>query len=534
MANIFRRIADLFKEEKKIEELNAEDLEMIRGEIAGVNGIAEDSRTVGKDYIFFAIKGNVYNGEDYIESAINAGAAKVVVHVSCNLEEIAAYKRNKDNPKIKFIKVNTPRLILAHAAAMFYEKQPENLVAITGTCGKTSTSYMFVQLAEACGKKAACIGSEGILHMRESKFIDEYNKKVRDGLHVFSSPPPVLLHETLAKLHDEGYTHVAIEMTSQGNDQYRMDGLRLTTAAFTNFYPEHLDYHPTEDDYFEAKARLVTELLPKGSTIVLNADARRCLRLSELALRNSIKRVKFGSSVDGQGIEIRKTLTTGNARNGSITSARLKVYQTHVCFHMKIPAYFEIYNIVCAMCLGTILDFDLKTMVDYTLKLKTVSGRMEKVDVYGDAPIYIDYAHTPNALENVLRDLKGKDTCQYQHISLVFGCGGDRDKYKRCEMGDMAEKYADNVIITDDNPRDEDPIEIKEHILAGCPRARYIPNRAKAIKTALSELPDTDAALVIAGKGNEKVQIVKGKAIPCDDYEHVRKALDSLPKKSHE
>ena len=392
-------------------------------------------------------------------------------------------------------------------AAAFHDQQPEFCVAITGTDGKTSTADFVRQLALASGLDAASLGTLGLRSQHPS--LNDHFPAIN------TSPEPVLLHQTLAALSDAGVRVAAIETSSHGLDQKRADGVKFAAAAFTNLTRDHLDYHHTLAAYSAAKARLFSEVLAEGTLAVLNADDAQFDMLKTICAKRHITIISFGTSRQS---DYRVMNVVPHAAG---LDATVLLHGTE--YKLRLPLYgaFQLSNMLAAIGLLQVTGLSEASLVALLPKLKNVSGRLEKIAESNGAPIFIDYAHTPAALENILKTLR-PHTANKLHV--VFGCGGDRDAGKRPEMGTVATKFADSLIVTDDNPRSEDPAKIRAAILAQAPGAIEIPDRATAIRTAIQHLQPSDV-LVIAGKGHETTQTIGSKVIPFNDADHIRKAV---------
>lgn len=449
-----------------------------------IESITADSRQVKPGSLFVALKGEKTDGKQFIGKAVEKGAAAV-------LSDSAV------KAPVPVIVVNNPHQALAQLAAGFYGKQPEYIVAITGTDGKTSTADFTRQFWHRLGFSSAALGTIGVTLGN--------GRLLQDASH--TTPDPVSLHHLLADMAKLGCTHLAMEASSHGLDQHRLDGVKLQAAAFTNLARDHMDYHQDEADYFAAKARLFSELLPRGTTAVLNADDKHFSQLKTVCASRSIKVVDFGHKAEALRIEN----ITPHA-NGQEVSCRL-LGASHT-LNIPLVGAFQVYNIFAAFGLASAVGAKLEKLLPIIGKLHGVPGRLEHVTTLKNgAAVYIDYAHTPMAIENILRGLRPhtKNT-----LHIVFGCGGDRDAGKRPQMGKVAAKLADHVIVTDDNPRSENPAHIRQQIMAESFGAIEIAGRKEAITQALKALKSGDV-LVIAGKGHEKTQTIGTEVLPFHD-----------------
>ena len=458
-----------------------------------IGGIASDSRKVAPGFIFAALPGSRANGADFIGDALSRGAAAIVVG------------RDADVPATRspVVRVSDPRRFLAKAAALIHAPQPETMVAVTGTAGKTSVASFTRQVWAASGLAAAMIGTTGVV----SPTRNEYG--------ALTTPDPVELHRLLAELAREGVTHASMEASSHGLDQRRLDGVKLAAGAFTNLGRDHMDYHKDVADYLNAKLRLFTALLEKGAPAVIFADDAYSQPVIDAAR--------------GAGLDIR---TVG--RGGSFLSLKrvehqrqrqlAEVHYGDRIFEIDLPLAgdFQLSNALVAAGLAISTGVEPDDVMAALEKLSGASGRLELVGTTAEgAPAYVDYAHKPDALKNVLEAVRPFTTGR---IVVVFGCGGDRDRGKRPIMGEIATRLADVVIVTDDNPRSEVPAEIRAEIMAAAPGATEIGDRAEAIDAAVAMLDKGDT-LIVAGKGHEEGQTIGDQTLPFSDHQQVRAAL---------
>ncbi|MBA8666627.1 UDP-N-acetylmuramoyl-L-alanyl-D-glutamate--2,6-diaminopimelate ligase [Holosporaceae bacterium 'Namur'] len=461
-------------------------------DLSRATGIAFDSRRVEKGNIYVAIQGEKFNGENFIDEAIEKGATRIIVASSSKITQ---------KPGVTYHFVENPRKELAIVAAEFYQQQPKNIVGVGGTSGKTSTVGFYRQMAEYAGIKAASIGTLGVI----------YNELEYDSLGTMTSPDPIKLHSVLKDLVRENITHTAIEVSSHGLDQYRLDGVVFKAGGFTNFTQDHLDYHKTLDAYFGAKLRFFSELLPIGSAAVLNKDIKEFEKLKSICNVRNIQVISYG------------------IRDADITFSQsgelLNIVVFGEKFETKFPfnAEFQKYNLACALGLIAASDINIKDAVSAVSSLLPAVGRLEKVGEYRGAQIFIDYAHKPDALEKVLLSAR-KFTSRKLHI--LFGCGGDRDQSKRPIMGEIASRLADQVIVTDDNPRNEDAKQIRKEVLSGAQGALEIEGRRAAIRLAIYNLKEGDT-LIVAGKGHEDYQIIGDIKYRFSDFEEVKKIIEA-------
>ena len=461
-----------------------------------IAGLTADSRDVRPGFVFAALPGHTRDGTDYIADAVHRGACAI----------FAADARDIDDPGVPVIRAEDPRVLLAQAAARFYGVQPDIIVAVTGTAGKTSVTSFTRQIWQHAGLPAAMIGTTGVVSPGRTEYAQ------------LTTPDQVHLHRLLKELAEEGVTRCAMEASSHGLDQHRLDGVRLTAGAFTNLGRDHLDHHPDEEAYFAAKMRLFNSLPPPGSPAVIFSDDQWSGRAMDVA-RNAGLRV----------------LTVG--RNGAFLTLKRVEHQRHkqvaeihhdgATYHVSVPLAgdFQLSNALVAAGLAIATGVPPGEAIAALEHLKGASGRLELVVATDKGvPAYVDYAHKPDALEQVLRSVRPFTTGR---IAVVFGCGGDRDHGKRPIMGEIAARLADVVIVTDDNPRSEDPATIRAEILAAAPGAIEIDDRARAIDHAVSLVEEGDT-LLVAGKGHEQGQTIGDKVLPFSDHEEIRRAVAAL------
>ena len=458
-----------------------------------ISGLTADSRKAGHGTLFVAVAGTKADGAAYVKDAVAKGAIAVV----------SGHAVEADVPVLV---VADPRRYLALAAARFSGKQPETMVAITGTAGKTSVASFMRQIWAFAGHAAAQIGTTGVIAPGR----DEYGS--------LTTPDPVSLHELLAELASEGVTHAAMEASSHGLDQRRLDGVKLAAAGFTNLGRDHMDYHPTVEDYMAAKMRLFDTLLPKGSPVVIFADDP----WSEQAIR-----VATDAGHDVRTVGRKGDYLTLKRVEHFRHKQMAEIHHDGVIHEVDIPLAgdFQVANALVAAGLAMSTGVSASVAMKALEKLVGAVGRLELVgQTKNGALAYVDYAHKPDALENVLTSVRPFTSGR---IITVFGCGGDRDKGKRPIMGEIATRLSDIVIVTDDNPRSEVPATIRSEILAAAPGAFEIEDRAKAIRHAVSLLGSGDT-LIVAGKGHEEGQIVGTVTLPFSDHEQLRTALEGL------
>jgi UDP-N-acetylmuramoyl-L-alanyl-D-glutamate--2,6-diaminopimelate ligase len=467
-----------------------------------IRGLTADSRDVRPGYLFAALAGSRADGRRFVDDAVARGAVAVLTDDAARVAALEAR-----SPPVRVIVDANPRRRLARMAARFYAPQPETLVAVTGTNGKTSVTVFTRQIWEKLGARAASLGTIGVVGPGFAN----------PG--ALTTPDPVTLHRELQLLARAGIDHAALEASSHGLDQYRLDGLDLRAAAFTNLTRDHLDYHHDMDAYFAAKARLFTEVLPEDGAAVLNADVSEGRRLAKLCHERGQTVLTFGAAADADLRLISAEPLEAGQR------LHLKALGKEREFVLPLIGAFQASNVLAALGLAIATGAAVDQALDALPTLAGVPGRLEHVATHPEgAPVIVDYAHTPDALETVLLALRGH--CRGRLV-VVFGCGGDRDAGKRPQMGAIAGRLADIVIVSDDNPRSEDPAAIRRAILAACPKAEEIGDRAAAIRRAVRLLGPGDL-LLVAGKGHERGQIVAGATLPFEDAAVARTAVAEL------
>ena len=463
-----------------------------------ITGLTADSRAVEPGFLFAALPGTQVDGRDFIDQALSKGARAILAPTGTELPASAG--------EVDLITDDRPRRRFAQMAAAFYGSQPATIAAVTGTNGKTSTANFARQIWEKLGHSAASLGTIGMT----APGLEQYG-----GL---TTPDPVTLHASLAELAQAGITHLAMEASSHGLDQYRLDGVRVTAAGYTNLSRDHLDYHGTMEAYLAAKARLFDEVLEPDGAAVLNADTPECESLAERAKAAGRRTLLYGR----KGTDIRIDSAQPVPRGLDL---KLTVRGQAVALRLPLAGTFQAANALCALGLVLADGTEADPAIAALETLTGVRGRLELVAQHPNgAAIYVDYAHTPDALETVLTALRPHTSGR---LVAVFGCGGDRDPGKRPVMGATVARLADTAIVTDDNPRTEDPAAIRAAALAACPGGIEIGDRAEAIRTAIAGLAPDDV-LVIAGKGHETGQIVGEDVHPFDDAEHARSAANEL------
>ena len=456
-----------------------------------ISQLNADSRHVSGGALFAALPGESVDGRDYIEAALENGASAVL-----SLSGLGKLP-------VPYIACENPRQVFAKCAARFYVGQPEIMVAMTGTNGKSSTIEFLRQIWHYAGKKSACFGTLGVTTQAG----------VTPLTH--TTPDALALHQTLQTLARDGITHAGMEASSHGLSQFRLDGVKLAAVGFSNLTQDHFDYHADMDDYFKAKARLFTELAPSGIPAVINVDGTYGKRMADIAAQAGLGVMSVGWA--GEDIRIAEITPRSASQSLELVWAG-KYYKVE----LPLAGEFQVLNAVSALGLAVKTGVDPKTALEALSHLRGVAGRMEKAgSAKSGAPVFVDFAHTPDGLEKLLRGVRPHTMGR---IVVVFGCGGDRDPDKRAKMGAIAAKFADIMIVTDDNPRSENPALIRKSVMAGCPDAQNIGDRSLAIKTGIDLLNKGDC-LVIAGKGHETGQIIGGEVLPFNDVDVAKTLL---------
>jgi len=460
-------------------------------------GLSADSRAVQPGFLFAALPGERADGRDFIADALARGAAAVLAPPGTSLPPRA---------QAGLVTGDDPRRRLALLAARFYGGQPRIAAAVTGTNGKTSVAWFTRRIWQTLGREAAAMGTLGITG--------------RDGTHGagLTTADPVTLHRSLRALADDGVDHVVIEASSHGIQQRRLDGVRFAAGAFTNLTRDHLDYHGTMDAYRAAKLRLFDSVLPPDAAAVLNADSDDYPFFFSVARARKLRIIAFGRTAGEIRIDRIEPRPDGQHLDITLFGRQRSV-------DLALPGAFQARNALCALGLAIACGEDADDAFAALAGLDSPPGRLELVGRRANgAAVYVDYAHTPDALANVLAALRPHTAGR---LVALFGCGGDRDRGKRPEMGSIARDLADLAIVTDDNPRSEDPAAIRAEILAGCADATEIGDRAEAIHYAVGTL-GADDVLVIAGKGHETGQIVGARVLPFDDRSVAAAAIAAL------
>ena len=463
-----------------------------------IKGINFNSKEISKSFIFVAIKGVNQDGHKYIDDAIKKGAIFIIIE---NKSKVKDLKKKK----INFLFTNNSKLFLSKLASNFFIDQPKKISAVTGTNGKTSVAFITKEILKYCNAKSASIGTLGLI-------AGQYKKKLK-----LTTENSLELHKMLDSLYKKKIKYVCCEASSHGLDQYRMDNINLDLAAFTNISQDHYDYHKNYKKYFNSKMRLFLNILRRGGVAIINSDSTECKKILNLCKKKKIKTFTYGyNSKDLRLV----TYYEDKKSQKIIINYKNKILR----YELPLVGDFQVYNSLCAICIVLFSGFRMNKILPAVKNISQIPGRLESIKIptklKKKISIFIDYAHTPDALENSLKILKKKSI----KLSLVFGCGGDRDRTKRKIMGKIANKLADKVYVTDDNPRTESAKKIRQEIISMCPKAIEIQNRYLAIKKAVNNCEDKEC-LLIAGKGHEDYQIVGKKSYKFSDKATVLKFL---------
>ena len=480
------RLRDLFSDDAAIDP---------QAEAVDVAGLAVDSRAVKPGDLFFALAGARTDGARFIEQAVASGAVAV-----------AGEHPPQGGLRVPFVATPNPRRALALAAAKFFPRQPATIAAVTGTSGKTSVAAFTRQIWQRLGHQSASIGTIGLVSPKRTIYGS------------LTTPDPIALHRQLDEIARDGVTHLALEASSHGLDQYRLDGVRIAAGGFTNLSRDHMDYHPDVAHYLAAKLRLFRDLVAAEGAAVISADHDCSQAAIDAARAKKLRLLTVGRNGDGAGEGIRLVAADidGFAQNLTLEH-RGKNYSVR----LPLVGEFQIENALVSAGLAIGTGSDPKAVFAELELLEGAKGRLERVAERNGAPIFVDYAHKPDALAKALQALR---PYARRKLVVVFGAGGDRDAGKRPLMGAIAMENADSVIVTDDNPRSENPESIRAAILGAAKGAQEIGDRAEAIRTAISVLQPGDA-LLIAGKGHETGQIVGDRTLPFSDHDAVEAAL---------
>jgi len=480
------RLRDLFGDDATIDP---------KAEAMVVTGLAVDSRVVRPGDLFFALSGHKTDGGRFIDAAIASGAVA-----------IAGNHALPGDRRVPFVTTANPRRALALAAARFFAKQPATIAAVTGTSGKTSVAAFTRQIWLKLGHTSASIGTIGLVSPKRTIYGS------------LTTPDPIALHRQLDEIARDGVTHLAFEASSHGLDQYRLDGVRIAAGGFTNLSRDHMDYHPDVAHYLDAKLRLFRDLVIADGAAVISADHDCSQAVIDAAQARGLRIITVGSKGDGRGEGIRLV----DARiDGFDQKLELEHRGRNISIRLPLVGEFQIENALVAAGLAIGTGSEAGAVFAALEQLEGAKGRLERVGERNGAPIFVDYAHKPDALAKALQALR---PYAKRRLVVVFGAGGDRDAGKRPLMGAIASENADDIIVTDDNPRSESPDAIRAAILSAAKGAKEIGDRAAAIRVAIDGLQPGDA-LLIAGKGHETGQIVGDHVLPFSDHDAVAAAL---------
>ena len=472
------------------------------GQESEITGISVDSREVKLGHLFAAMPGVRVHGGEFIQYALRMKAGAILTDkrgAQIAADEIAA-------AGVPVVIAQDPRQTLAYAAALWFGAQPEFMTAVTGTNGKTSVSTFVRQIWIAMGIKAANLGTTGV----EGAYTAPLHH---------TTPEPITLHRVLAEMAGAGVTHAAMEASSHGLEQRRLDGVRLTAAGFTNFTQDHLDYHKTFEDYFNAKAGLFSRVLGDEGTAVINMDDPKGAVIAGIARSHGQQIIKVGKT---QGVDLRMV---GQRFDSTGQDLRFEWQGKAHQARLDLIGGFQAENVMVAMGLVIACGGEPSEVFDTLQDLTTVRGRMELAATRDNgAAVFVDFAHTPDAMATALQAMRPH---VMGRLIVVLGAGGDRDPGKRILMGQAAAQNADLVFVTDDNPRSEVPADIRAMVMAGCPDATEVGDRAEAILRGVDALQAGDA-LLIAGKGHETGQTVGDDVLPFDDVEQASVAVAAL------
>jgi len=473
-----------------------------------IKAVEIDSRKCKAGCLFVAYQGLNVDGHDYIDDAVKNGARFILV-------KSGFVEKTNEYDNVIFISHDDPKSILSKILSIFYKDKPEYIAFVTGTNGKSSVACFVSQLWRLLGYKAASIGTLGI----QKNDITEFG----GGL---TTPDIVTMHKELCELKNLGYQYVVIETSSHGLDMGRLSGIESNISAFLNITRDHLDYHGDFESYFKAKLQIFDYLKENNSASLINSDIKEFELINEhltkKILNSNVKNLTFGKK--GNYIKLLKSSLSLSGRNVVI-----EYNNNEYEFFFPFLNHFQVSNLLCAMSIVLHSGMNIEKIISGISGIKNVPGRMELASISknNDVPIYVDYAHTPDALDNILKSCREYVNSTNGKIILVFGCGGDRDKGKRKIMGKIASDNADLVIVTDDNPRTENPDDIRNDIISECSKAENISSRESAVYRAI-ELSAKGDIVIIAGKGHEKYQIVGSIKIEFDDVSVVKKALNEI------
>ncbi|WP_435258205.1 UDP-N-acetylmuramoyl-L-alanyl-D-glutamate--2,6-diaminopimelate ligase [Thioclava sp. FR2] len=472
------------------------------GQDVPVRGLTIDSRAVQPGFLFAGLPGTKVHGATFAAQVVAAGAVAILT----DAEGARLAAPAVEGKGVALIVAEDPREALARAAALWFGAQPKTMVAVTGTNGKTSVATFARQIWEALGHAAINIGTTGV-------------EGAWTAPSAHTTPDPITLQSVLAQAAEAGVTHAAMEASSHGIDQRRLDGVRLAAAGFTNLTQDHLDYHGTMEAYFEAKAQLFTRLLPEDGVAVINLNGAMGSDMAEIALSRGQRVLTVGN---GEGADLR---LLGHRYDATGQDLRFSWNGQNHLVRLNLIGGFQSENVAVAAGLCIAAGAPASDVFAVLPKLTGVRGRMQLAATRKNgAAVFVDYAHTPDAVETALKALRPH---VMGRLIVVLGAGGDRDRTKRPLMGAAAAAHADQVFVTDDNPRSEDPASIRAAILAAAPGATEVGDRAEAILRAANALQPGDA-LLVAGKGHETGQTIQGQTYPFDDVEQASLAVAAL------
>ena len=446
-----------------------------------------DSKKCKKGDIFFAIKGSQLNGNIFIKDAIKNGAKIIISN-----RKFEGYKR-----RVLFINNKNPRKLLSEVCSKIYKSKPKNLIAVTGTNGKSSIANFFFQILKINNIKVASIGTLGIFTNRSVK---NTNNTTLDT---------ITLNKVLADQKKRGINNVILEASSHGLKQHRLDGIKFDLGIFTNFSRDHLDYHKSFKDYFNSKMILFKKLMKKKSQAIFDNEIQQSKKISKILSKNDIKSITIGNKKSD-------LILTNHNYFGKYQNISFKFKGEIFSFQTSLIGKVQIKNLLMAMLAANTMNLSMKKIIQTTKKIKSINGRLQEIGkLKNNSKVILDYAHSPDALLNCIKSIK--DQFKLSKISIVFGCGGERDKPKRKIMGRIANQYCDNIYLTDDNPRNEDPKKIRLDIKKAINKSKLleIPSRERAISSAINHLNSGDV-LIVAGKGHEKYQEYKFKSFFSD------------------
>jgi len=468
-----------------------------------VTGLSVDSRNVKAGHLFAALPGTKFHGGEFIQFALRMGAGSILTDRAG--ADIAKVELSAA-PDVPVVLAEDPRQTLAYASALWFGAQPEVMVAATGTNGKTSVATFTRQIWELMGIAAANLGTTGV----EGAFKAPL---------AHTTPEPITLHRLLAEMAGAGVTHAAMEASSHGLAQRRLDGVQLAAAAFTNFTQDHLDYHASFEEYFDAKVGLFSRVLSEDGTAVINIDDPKGETVVEIARARGQRVITVGRSRTAD------LLILGQRYDPTGQELLFEWEGTSRQVRLALVGGFQAENVLAAAGLVIGTGSDASEVFDTLQELQTVTGRMQLAATRENgAPVYVDYSHTPDAVATALHALRPH---VMGRLIVVLGAGGDRDTSKRVLMGQAAAENADVVFVTDDNPRSEDPSAIRAMVMSGCPQANEVGDRAEAILRGVDALGPGDA-LLIAGKGHETGQVVGDDVLPFNDVEQASVAVAAL------